>query len=185
MTPMEAADKAFGLFEEFGSADYIGEAISQLEHASQSAQCAIDEGFDDEVVLAAFFHDIGHLCQVGNHAVQMDGFGVMEHEKLGAAFLGSLGFSERLTALVQSHVQAKRYLCAVKPEYLASLSEASLKTLGFQGGPMNDEEVALFEASPWFSESIRMRYWDEAAKETGIPIIDLVDLKARAIRLLS
>ncbi len=62
LTPAQTIDKLFNLYEQHGSDDYIGEAINQLEHMSQAAQLAMAEGYDDEVVLAAFFHDIGHLC---------------------------------------------------------------------------------------------------------------------------
>ncbi len=72
----------FGLYEQHGTADYIGEPVSQIEHMSQTAQLAMAEGFDDEVVLAAFFHDIGHLCGQGN--ANMGGYGVVSHERLGA-----------------------------------------------------------------------------------------------------
>ncbi|TFW38339.1 phosphohydrolase, partial [Pseudomonas fluorescens] len=65
--------EVFGLYERFGDSDYIGEPVSQIEHMSQAAQCALAEGFDDEVVLAAFFHDIGHICSEG--AENMGGFG--------------------------------------------------------------------------------------------------------------
>ena len=58
----EVIAQVFGLYERHGTADYIGEPVSQIEHMSQAAQLAMAEGFDDEVVLAAFFHDIGHLC---------------------------------------------------------------------------------------------------------------------------
>ncbi|CAD5203196.1 hypothetical protein [Pseudomonas sp. FEN] len=58
-------DEVFGLYRQFGDADYIGEPVSQLEHMSQAARLALAEGFDDEVVLAAFFHDIGHICPPG------------------------------------------------------------------------------------------------------------------------
>jgi 2-amino-1-hydroxyethylphosphonate dioxygenase (glycine-forming) len=51
-TPQEIVDEVFSLYEKFGGADYIGEPVSQIEHMSQSAQLAINEGFDDEVVLA-------------------------------------------------------------------------------------------------------------------------------------
>ncbi|KXK68857.1 phosphohydrolase, partial [Pseudomonas monteilii] len=73
-TPAQIIDSTFALYERHGSDDYIGEAITQLEHMSQAAQLAIAEGFDDEVVLAAFFHDIGHLC--GGDA-SMGGYGVV------------------------------------------------------------------------------------------------------------
>ena len=41
----------------------------------------------------------------------MNGCGVKDHEIVGAMFLKKLGFMDRLCYLVQSHVQAKRYLC--------------------------------------------------------------------------
>lgn len=60
--PQEIVDEVFALYEIYGDEDYIGEPVSQLEHMSQAAALAVQEGYDDEVILAAFFHDIGHLC---------------------------------------------------------------------------------------------------------------------------
>src|SRR5476649_2695168 len=54
MNPEQAIAELFGLYEQHGTADYIGEPVSQIEHMSQAAQLAMAEGFDDEVVLAAF-----------------------------------------------------------------------------------------------------------------------------------
>jgi predicted HD phosphohydrolase len=64
-------------------------------------------------------------------------------------------------------VQAKRYLAAKKPAYHERLSEASRGTLRFQGGPMSAAEVAAFEADPLFAAKVRLRSWDEAAKEAN------------------
>src|ERR1700734_2464497 len=94
--------EVFALYERFGDSDYIGEPVSQIEHMSQAAVLAAADGYDDEVVLAAFFHDIGHLC--ADDAESMDGMGNIDHEKLGADYLRNLGFSDRLASLVQSHV---------------------------------------------------------------------------------
>lgn len=54
MNQEQAIADVFGLYEQYGTADYIGEPVSQLEHMSQAAQLAMAEGVDDEVVLAAF-----------------------------------------------------------------------------------------------------------------------------------
>ncbi|MFN7492149.1 MAG: phosphohydrolase, partial [Cyclobacteriaceae bacterium] len=75
MTPQDTIHEIFALYEKYGHEDYIGEAISQIEHMSQAAQLAIEGGFDDEVILAAFFHDIGHICVSRNAANNMGGFG--------------------------------------------------------------------------------------------------------------
>ena len=62
LNPEKIVNEIFALYEKHGDEDYIGEPVSQLEHMSQAAALAEEEGYDDEVVLAAFFHDIGHLC---------------------------------------------------------------------------------------------------------------------------
>jgi 2-amino-1-hydroxyethylphosphonate dioxygenase (glycine-forming) len=163
---MQAVEEIFLLYEKYGAADYIGEPVSQLEHMSQAAQLAMMEGYNDEIVLAAFFHDIGHICVMNHEAGSMDGYGVKSHEKIGADFLRQKGFPESVARLVESHVQAKRYLTFKDPEYYNMLSEASRKTLGFQGGVMSEHEAIAFENDPLFEVSIRMRKWDELAKES-------------------
>jgi len=175
--------EVFGLYERFGDNDYIGEPVSQIEHMSQAAELAMAEGFDDEVVLAAFFHDIGHLCAEG--AESMGGFGIVSHERLGADYLRRAGFSERLARLVEYHVQAKRYLTLKEPGYYERLSEASRRTLEYQGGVMTAVEAEAFEQDPLCAVSLRMRQWDELAKEMWVPVIDLGILKAKALRLLA
>ena len=183
MSPEQAIAQVFGLYETHGAADYIGEPVSQIEHMSQAAQWAMAEGFDDEVVLAAFFHDIGHLC--GQGGANMGGYGVVSHERLGANYLRRAGFSERLAKLVEYHVQAKRYLTFSQPEYYARLSEASRRTLGYQGGVMSAEEAHAFEQDPLCAVSLRMRYWDEQAKAMHVPVLDLELLKAKARQVLA
>ncbi len=183
--PLDTVNEVFSLYEKFGHADYIGEPVSQLEHMSQSAQLAMGEGFDDEVILAAFFHDIGHICVMNRTGNSMDGFGVISHEKIGAGYLRTKGFPERVAKLVENHVQAKRYLTFKYPDYYQQLSEASRKTLEFQGGVMNVSEADYFENDPLFQTSIRMRRWDELAKEINVPVVNLEELKIVAMRVLS
>ena len=47
----ESLAYAFSLFEKFGREPYIGEAVSQLQHAQQAAALAEKEGFGDHVVV--------------------------------------------------------------------------------------------------------------------------------------
>jgi len=145
---------------------YIGEPISQLEHALQSAALASRAGAGDATIAAALLHDIGHLC-ASVDAPKMPGLGVTDHEHVGARFLRDAGFSEDVVALVDGHVAAKRYLVATRPEYAAKLSDASRATLALQGGPMSTAEVADFERSPRMKDLLRLRAWDEQAKVVG------------------
>jgi phosphonate degradation associated HDIG domain protein len=176
--PQAVVNEVFSLYQKFGDEDYIGEPVSQLEHMSQAAALAMDEGCDDEVVLAAFFHDIGHLCADADEAESMDGMGNVDHEKLGADYLLERGFSERVANLVQGHVIAKRYLTYKYPEYYNRLSDASRGTLEFQGGVMTEQEATDFELNPDAELIIRLRYWDDMAKEMNTPVNNIDYLKA-------
>lgn len=184
-TPKDIINEVFSLYEKHGDEDYIGEPVSQLEHMSQAAALAAQEGYDDEVILAAFFHDIGHLCADENEAQSMDGMGNVDHEKLGSDYLLARGFSARIANLVQGHVIAKRYLTYKFPEYYNKLSPASKTTLEFQGGVMTAGEAAIFETNPDAELIIRLRYWDDMAKQTNIPVDNIDRLKTKALKHLA
>ncbi|HEY2583236.1 MAG TPA: HD domain-containing protein [Mucilaginibacter sp.] len=182
--PAAIVNEVFSLYERFGDEDYIGEPVSQIEHMSQAAALAEAEGYDDEVILAAFFHDIGHLCAEDGEAESMDGMGNVDHEKLGADYLIDHGFSKRIALMVQGHVIAKRYLTYKYPEYYNKLSDASKTTLQFQGGVMSREEAKAFEHNPDAELIVRLRYWDDMAKEMNVPVNNIDHLKALALNHL-
>jgi phosphonate degradation associated HDIG domain protein len=181
----EITDEIFGKYESYGGEEYAGEKVSQLEHMVQAAQLAEEEGYDEEVILAAFLHDIGHICEVAIGENEMDGFGIKDHEAIGAEFLRKKGFSKRIARLVESHVEAKRYLTVRDPAYYAQLSDASRKTLEYQGGPMTEEEATAFEQYPLFGMIVKMRKWDEQAKIEGKALPDLEHYKDMMIRHLT
>src|SRR5262245_6587983 len=91
-------NEIFDLYEKYGDEDYIGEPVSQVEHMCQAAQLAEVEGYPEDVILAAFFHDFGHLYEHLEPVQHMDGFGVVDHEKLGADYLRSKGFSDKIAS---------------------------------------------------------------------------------------
>jgi phosphonate degradation associated HDIG domain protein len=180
------------LYAGWGGAEYAGEKVSQLEHMVQAAQLAEEQGYDEEVILAAFLHDIGHISEAakGGETMsasrgEMDGYGIIDHEALGAEFLRGKGFSKKVARLVESHVEAKRYLTVKDPAYYDQLSEASKKTLEYQGGPMTPEEAAAFEQYPLFELIIQMRKWDEQAKVEQKPLPDLDHYRQMILRHLS
>ena len=63
MTPRaeRAVEEIFSLFDKFGQENYIGEEVTQLQHAQQAADWATREGFQESVILGAFLHDIGRM----------------------------------------------------------------------------------------------------------------------------
>src|SRR6266567_8773891 len=137
MTIQEKVDNIFHLYELHGHKEY-GEGVTQLMHMVQAAKVAQQEGYDDEMVLAAFYHDIGHFLEDGE---DMGIYGKHDHDRMGYKFLLDNGFPERMAKLVASHVATKRYLTYTDKDYYAQLSDASKMTLKYQGGPMTAAEA--------------------------------------------
>ena len=180
----KTADEIIELYKRHGGNEYAGEPVTQLEHMFQAAKLAEQQGHEEDIILAAFLHDIGHICVAENNENGMEGFGIKDHEEVGAAFLGEKGFSKKVIRLVESHVEAKRYLTFKDPEYYERLSAASKKTLEYQGGRMSGEEANAFEQYPLFELIIKMRRWDEEAKLENIPVEDLDKYRGMILRHL-
>ncbi|MCW8384707.1 HD domain-containing protein [Fluoribacter dumoffii] len=165
-------ERAFQYLRSAKKMDYIGEPISQLEHALQCAYFAEQAGHSEEIVLACLFHDIGHFAGETKQNRMAD-LGIVLHEWIGASLAYELGFSAKIALLIGNHVNAKRYLAGRKKDYFERLSEASKKTLLFQGGVMSAEEMFCFEANIHFKDVLRVRVNDEKAKETGLKVPEL------------
>src|SRR5215467_10809269 len=138
-------------------------AINQLQHALQAAHLAETDGASPATVLASLLHDVGHMI----HALGEDpaGRGIDDvHEELGAKWLAER-FGPEVCEPVRLHVAAKRYLCAVEPDYFGKLSPDSVRSLNLQGGPMSADEISAFRANPLHGEAVRLRRFDEAAKD--------------------
>lgn len=184
-TSEEILDQIRALFEQHGCEPYYGEEVSQFAHAAQSSKLAARDGYDAEVQIAAFLHDIGHMLPTDDPAELMNEYGRHDHEGIAANWLRQLGFSDKVGVLVENHVNAKRYLTYKNPAYFAALSEASTQTLAFQGGPMSEAEAQIFERNPYFDLILRMRHWDEAAKQIDHSAPDLAHYLALIEKVLS
>ena len=137
-----------------------GESVSQLAHALQCAARARHDRADDELVVAALLHDVGHLVQSGGESPRH------HHGSEGAAFVRPF-VPPRVSWLVDHHVVAKRYLCTVDPRYVDGLSPASRRSYLAQGARLSLDEQLGLETHPWFGDALRVRRWDDAAKVPG------------------
>lgn len=153
------------LFHNQGGELYmISEPITQLEHALQTYVKMKEMGGDCYARVAALLHDIGHLlCP---HPLDpTDGIND-QHEIVGGKWLMLHGFDHRVYIPVMMHVEAKRYLCAVKSYPLSKGSQLSLQ---LQGGPMKDlTEQRSFERSSYFSSAVLVRSCDDRGKEIDV-----------------
>ena len=140
---------------------YGGEAVTQLEHALQCASLAQTAGATPALVIAALLHDLGHLADSGNDEK-------IPHGKLAARLLSGL-FGRDVTEPIRLHIDAKRYLCATDSSYWSTLSDASKRSLEWQGGLFSRQDAENFIEQPYSNDAIRLRLWDDAAKVPGAP----------------
>ena len=153
------------IFDRRGADSYLGETITMSQHMLQAAQNAEQAGEPRNVITATLLHDIGHFT--GEFPDDFIELGIDNlHQHAGASILERF-FKADVTEPVRWHVDAKRYLCAVEPEYFASLSDASVKTLKLQGGPFDEGQRREFENRPHFETALRVRRYDDKAKVPG------------------
>ena len=158
------------LFYKYGNSKYYGEDVSKTTHMIQSAIAAQNNNESEYIILACLLHDIGHFLEEDN----MNGLGVIKHGKVGSDYLLNLGMDKTICKLIENHVIAKRYLVSKFDDYYNNLSDASKKTLEFQGGKLNSEEIKLFENDYLFKDSLKVREYDDLGKKINqnIPSIN-------------
>jgi predicted HD phosphohydrolase len=147
------------------------EAVDEWDHALQAAAHAILDGADDELVLAAALHDVGHSPLLGGPHVD-------DHSGVAGRWI-TPRFGSRAGWLASAHVAAKKYLAATDPQYAAALSRTSVASLAAQGGAAADPD---FAAHRWHPDALRLRRYDDAAKDpdaVGAPVALILDLAAR------
>ena len=130
------------LFAQRGAEQYTGEPVTQLEHALQSALLAEQDGADDALVTAALLHDLGHLLHDLGATPTLQGVDDV-HQYRALPFLRGL-FGDAVLDPIKLHVDAKRYLCATRPAYYASLSDDSKRSLALQGGVFDAAQADAF-----------------------------------------
>jgi phosphonate degradation associated HDIG domain protein len=160
---MDIINRIAVMLEKNGTDLYGGEAVTQTQHALQCAALAEKDGASAHLITASLLHDIGHVLDPEFEAA-LERDEDLYHEDMGEEFLAEW-FDDAVTQPVKLHVAAKRYLCAVNRDYFSTLSPSSVHTLRLQGGPMSDAEVQEFESNPHHKEAVRLRVWDDLAKD--------------------
>ena len=166
------------IFEEEGAEEYLGEAVTMAEHMLQTAVMAERAEASEAMIAAGLLHDIGHFAAAKADAGDWE----RKHDIAGALFLEGR-FGPEVIEPMRLHVRAKRYLCAVEPDYFDRLSPASVHTLEKQGGPMSPDEVAAFEAEPYHVDAVRLRRWEEDAKSVGRAVPSFAHYRSMLERL--
>lgn len=168
------------LFVRRGGEQYSGEPVTQLQHALQTAQLAAAAGADDALVTAALLHDLGHLLQDLGETPTLRGIDDV-HQYAALPFLRGL-FADAVLDPIKLHVDAKRYLCAVRAGYHDRLSEDSKRSLLLQGGVFDADAAQHFWQQPGAPAAVQVRVWDDQAKQPDMPTPALEHFLERARR---
>lgn len=172
---MNVIAEIFDLFAVHGSSNY-DEGVTLEDHSLQTAALAVVEAADEELVVAALLHDLGHLLQArarGNENYLATDW---DHDVVAAEWLRP-HFVQRIVEAVGQHVAAKRWLCATDPTYVAGLSAASVASLASQGGPFTPADANAWVRFPGADDAIRLRRWDDNGKVAGLNIPALDDYR--------
>ncbi|ALE58745.1 HD domain-containing protein [Paraburkholderia sp. RL17-368-BIF-A] len=151
------------LFEQYGGIAYSGEPVTQLQHALQSGVLAEEAGANDELVAAAFLHDLGHLLNLQGATPTERGIDDL-HQYFALPFLRAV-LPDAVLEPIRLHVDAKRCLCAIDDAYFDQLSADSVRSLQLQGGIFSRDEAEAFLEKPYAQDALRLRKWDDRAKE--------------------
>lgn len=145
------------------------EAVDELDHALQAGWQALCASCDDEVILAAALHDVGHSPLVESTGC---------HDVDARTWL-TPRFGERVGWLAGSHVAAKKWLVATEPGYGEGLSPTSL---ALQGGA--SDVGPEWTTHRWWGDAIALRRCDAAAKTPGAAALTIDDVVAVARRVV-
>ncbi len=159
------------LFEQFGHIAYSGEPVTQLQHALQSGALAEEADADEALVVAAFLHDLGHLLNLQGETPTERGIDDL-HQYFALPFLRPV-LPDAVLEPIRLHVDAKRCLCAIDRTYFGQLSADSVRSLELQGGIFSREEADTFLQKPYAQDALRLRKWDDRAKEENRATPDL------------
>jgi predicted HD phosphohydrolase len=180
VTPLSSTEELFALLEScagfYDSLDDDGDPLPVLDHGLQcAALLATRFPADLELQIAGLVHDVGHRISPGASAAH----GMIASEAV-ASLLG-----ERVAALVELHVPAKRYLVTVDPAYRDMLSDGSTISLARQGGTLSEDGRAALEANPHLADALHLRRCDERAKVAGLVVDGLERWRPVIIELVN
>lgn len=159
---MDPIEHIVELVDAHGADQYGSEAVTQREHALQCAALAEAAGARPTLIAGALLHDLGHLLDKHAELGRRQAID-RQHEQIGAGWVARW-FQPEVAAMVRLHVPAKRWLCQAEPGYFDTLSPASVRSLGLQGGAFTAAEAAAFHQQPSAEDAIAVRRWDDLAK---------------------
>jgi phosphonate degradation associated HDIG domain protein len=166
------------LFARHGAEQYSGEPVTQLEHALQTAHFAEQSDSSDTLVTACLLHDLGHLLNHHGETPTLRGIDDT-HQYFALPFLRGL-FPDPVLDAIKLHVDAKRYLCHVDTSYYERLSADSKRSLALQGGVFDAAAAAAFIGQPAAHDAVRLRQWDDLAKQADLTTPRLAHFLDRA-----
>ncbi|HEY4125176.1 MAG TPA: HD domain-containing protein [Rhizomicrobium sp.] len=181
MSTEAVLDRLMEKFDLLGGRHY-GENVTQRSHMEQAAHLAATDGAPAALIAAALLHDFGHFLQRKGENAARAGIDA-RHEAIGANYLARF-FPDEVVQPILLHVNAKRFLCTTDKDYLLGLSEASQQSLVLQGGLMSAAERSEFARHPYRADALRLRRYDDLAKQTDADVPGVASYRGMLIDLM-
>lgn len=155
------------LFLEHGHHCYQDAPVNHLRHALQTASLAENAGASAPLITACLLHDLGHVIAQHNPTSALRWIDD-KHHYFVLPFLRGL-FDRDVLEPIRLHVEAKRYLCFIDPDYETTLSAHSRHALTLQGGSFDAGQAIDFCQLSGAHDAIKLSRWDDQAKVAGHP----------------
>ncbi len=156
--PQAPVQEVLDLLAKHRDVIYPGEQITVLELSLRTAFIAEEAKLPSNEITAALLRNLQHMLRLEGEEASSD-------EATGRYL--RRWFGDSVVEPIRLQGSAKRYLCAIEPDYVGHLSDSSAKSLAAQGGPMSEDEAEEFSKLPYAEAAIRLLRLHDRAKLDG------------------
>lgn len=154
------------LWQEQSAQHHFDSDLSLCRHSLQCARLAEVERASEAMIVAALFHEVGHLAPLSSKGAMVD------HGAVGATVLAPW-LLPLVTEPIRLQWPAIRYLCTVDPAYWASMSPGLRQACEEQGGTLAPNQVARFESTRFAPQAVQLCRWHQRARNLPESVPDL------------
>lgn len=160
----QLVDELMALYEVFGADACVEPLKRRVEHSGRMARSALSEGFDQDVVLAAFFYNIEYVIAHASGLRELE-----RYQDVCSGYLLERGFSRRVGRIVGSRVDAERYMRFRWPDQPSRTPMEGVEGAALDMSAMSESEAGLYEGHPDFPIYVQLREWDGQKLGKGMP----------------
>ena len=165
----------FGIYEKFGGVLHHSKPLTYLQHANQTALIAEKESDDSNIILGAFFHEIGDLLKLKKQLEPGNTPETRLPTTSGSDFLRLYHLPYPICDLVEGYPNLERFTASINNTYYAKLSTEMKERINNNGGLMTQEEMIRFINNPLKERFYSLNNWSNLASSQPKTILNDTD----------